>query len=317
MSQLAQEADILVKGGLRPTTRTTYSSAENQYLKFCHFYSFIPVPTTEDILCLYVTFMFNHRHLKYGSIRVYLSAVRSLHVRNGIPYPSQCHKLALALRGVANNCPPPAQKLPITYDMLVRMHKLHSDTYNDLVYWTAICLGFYGCLRAAEFTVNQPFDVNIHLCMQDVTFHVQDNVPFIKVYLKQTKTSAGVSVIIGCSKTNVCAYCLLRKLLKARQTQHPHHPALFIFSNGQLLNKALLVKHVRFCLACLGIQPELYSGHSLRAGSATTAGTKYFQGWEVKMLGRWASQCFNIYIRSTTHIAQFSERLASKQNCNQ
>ena len=173
-------------------------------------------------------------------------------------------------------------------------------------------MGFYGCLRASEFTVNTEFDPDVHVCVNDVSFHVEDNVPYLKLHLQCTKMGGSVSVVIGCSHTHVCAYCELKNMLKARQSQHLQHPALFVFSKGMVLKKSLLISHIKFCLSSLGLQSDLYFGHSLRAGSATTAGTKQFQGWEVKMLGHWASQYYNIYIRSTSHIARFSQRLATK-----
>lgn len=311
VSQLYHEATLLVKRGLQPSTQQTYSSAENQYLQFCSIHGLCPLPASEEVLLLYVTYLYK-RNLKHGTIKVYLAAARSLHIRNSYIFPTECHKLNLALRAVANDSPPPKRKLPITYDLLERMYKLHGFAYNDLVYWTAICVGFFGCLRAAEFTVKDDFDPQYNLTINDVSFSSENDVPYVTLYLKRTKTGGGVSVVIGCSKTKVCAYCMLQKLLEARKIFQSNHPALFIFSNGQPLNKQLLVRHLRFCLSCLGLQPDMYSGHSLRAGSATTAGTKQFQSWEVKSLGRWASQCYNIYIRSTSHIAQFSQRLAQK-----
>ena len=121
VSQLSQQAAILVSQGLRPSTRQTYSSAEKQYCRFYQNYGLCPIPATEETLLLFVTYLANFRGLKHGSIRVYLSATRSLHVHNGAAYPSPLHRLDLALKALANNGSPPSRKLPITYNVLEKM----------------------------------------------------------------------------------------------------------------------------------------------------------------------------------------------------
>ena len=61
----------------------------------------------------------------------------------------------------------------------------------------------------------------------------------------------------------------------------------------------------------LGYDPSLYSGHSYRAGAATTAGNLGFEEWEIKMLGRWNSSAYHIYLRNPKVVATFSKRLIS------
>jgi hypothetical protein len=63
-----------------------------------------------------------------------------------------------------------------------------------------------------------------------------------------------------------------------------------------------------------GYNPALYSGHSFRAGSATTGAALGFTAWELKLLGRWNSDAYQIYLRDATLVSTFAQRLALKQD---
>ena len=48
----------------------------------------------------------------------------------------------------------------------------------------------------------------------------------------------------------------------------------------------------------MGLDPQFYSGHSFRIGSATSATIAGLNDYEIKLLGRWSSDCYKRYIRS-------------------
>ena len=77
---------MLMAAALKPSTHRTYSSAQNKYLNFCQFYNLVALPASEDTLLLYVAFLYDLK-LKGGTIRVYLAAVRSLHIYLNHAYP--------------------------------------------------------------------------------------------------------------------------------------------------------------------------------------------------------------------------------------
>ena len=61
-------------------------------------------------------------------------------------------------------------------------------------------------------------------------------------------------------------------------------------------------------LFILGLDSEQYSGHSLRAGGVADAAKRSPPDWEIKLLGRWASDSYERYIRLP---AQYRASLAS------
>ncbi len=185
-----------MKAGIHPNTQLTYSSAQRQYMQFCNLFDFSPIPATEQIILLLVTYLHNKQN-NPRSIQVYLSGVASLHVMSGYPAPpttAPCVKLVL--KGLLERATPQCQKLPLAYNILYRMHSLMQSSYDDKLWVAVIDLAFVGCLRAAELTIpiSRSFDPAIHLCMSDVQFCIQPSgVHYVCVNIKRTKLQLMVS----------------------------------------------------------------------------------------------------------------------------
>jgi hypothetical protein len=74
----------------------------------------------------------------------------------------------------------------------------------------------------------------------------------------------------------------------------------------------LCIKHTwfqqhAFSSAC----PDTIRPFIAGTGAATTAGDSHFRDWEVKMLGRWSSTAYNVYLRNPKVTATFASRLVS------
>ena len=87
---LNQVDQQLMLDGLRLSTKLTYSSAQQGFIHFCHQFSLSPVPTNEHSILWYLAFTQSSprsRSLWASSLRVHLSAIRSLHILSGYPLP--------------------------------------------------------------------------------------------------------------------------------------------------------------------------------------------------------------------------------------
>jgi hypothetical protein len=102
----------------------------------------------------------------------------------------------------------------------------------------------------------------------------------------------------------------MRRFLKSRSDASPDDP-LFVDPPGNVLRRAYLVSTIKLLVAMTGRDPTHFSGHSLRAGAATTGADLGFENWELQLLGRWSSDAYMLYIRNPKLLATFARRLAS------
>ena len=71
----------------------------------------------------------------------------------------------------------------------------------------------------------------------------------------------------------------------------------FIQKNGHPLTKPAFVSFVKERMERLGYDPGGYSGHSFRAGVATTAAKVGVEDLVIKALGRWESSAYLICVK--------------------
>ncbi len=143
----------MVQAGYSDNTNRVYTSAQKAYLQFCNMYRLSPVAADKLQVLRFIAHL-SHR-ISPTSIKVYLSAVRALHVNLGIKFDTSDQPRAqIMVRGLARGAPPPHQKLPITYSMLSSMITLVGQSYDDIMCWAAITVAFFGCLRADDSGLN-------------------------------------------------------------------------------------------------------------------------------------------------------------------
>ena len=151
---MTQKCQFLLTQGLAPSTRRVYLSAQRRYINFCrqdgraNQHGSLPLADEETLMCFATVLADN---LNHSSIKVYLSAVRSLYIDHGFPDPLvRCLRLQRLLRGIKRvQGPVSPRRLPITIDHLrVIQRSLDLSTADHVMLWAACCLGFFGFLRA-------------------------------------------------------------------------------------------------------------------------------------------------------------------------
>ena len=93
------------------------------------------------------------------------------------------------------------------------------------------------------------------------------------------------------------------------------HGPLFRMSDGRFLTKAVFTSRLREALSTLGYEALTYAGHSFRIGAATTAAEQGIEDSVIKMLGRWDSSTYQLYVRASRQVlASISQMLVNDDN---
>ena len=129
-----------------------------------------------------------------------------------------------------------------------------------------------------------------------------DNPTSIKMKIKQSKTdpfreSRSLTIVKSAVEAHVCAVEALREYLLQRNPENGQEP-LFTLKTGEALTGTVQNFNLRSLLLCLGYKEKHYAPHNFRIGTATTAAAAKLTPWLIKTVGRWRSDCYEIYIRT-------------------
>lgn len=304
----------MLKNALSENTQRTYNSAQKQFLQFCEQNRIFndngsPIPASELTLLRFMASM--SKTCKASSMRVYLSAVRALHIQVGFPDPLVgCSRIPLVIRGLrrskSGSCNP---KVPITLLVLYAIRsQLNLASHDDIMLWAACCVAFFGFLRASEFTVPpHGFLANKHLSLKDISVDKQpipDNVFMQLKYSKTDQFGKGANIVLARTDTDVCPVSALMSYLHVRG---PTPGPLFLLLNGMPLTKSRLNTRLQHILKQCG-WPGVFTLHSFRVGAATTAASLGFPDYLIQALGRWTSDAYKVYIKLPQERLHFASK---------
>ena len=180
----------------------------------------------------------------------------------------------------------------------------NSSNERLVMLWAACCMGFFGFMRAGEFSVTHvsEFDPAASLCLGDVAVDQHQDPSVVQVRLKQSKTDPfrrGVSIYFGRTQMDLCPVTAILAYIAVRPAVNG---PLFVFKDGSFLTRDRLVAAIRRALTSAGINTSGFSGHSFRGVEDST----------IKMLGRWESSAYQRYLRTPREtLAAISARLVT------
>ena len=123
---------------------------------------YTPVPSTELTLCRFVATLAKD-NIAYNSIKVYLAAIRQLHLREGqvAPDTGAMARLQQVLRGIKiaqSITRQPFQRKPISPDLLRDIKRAWEQTglsQDRTMLWAAFLLCFFGFMRSGELCTQE------------------------------------------------------------------------------------------------------------------------------------------------------------------
>ena len=313
--------------GMSPTTHRSYSTGLKQYIHFCSQASLPAIPASEHTLLLFVTHLAT-QNLSYSTIKVYMSAVRSAHVTTGnhTDFDSQLtprlDRLLKGIRKEVSKIGSPKQRLPITMEIMTGIKSVlnkRPKTHYKTMMWAACCTAFFGLLRSGEFTVPSlhQYDPTTHLSLSDVSLDDRHVPQIVRLHIKQSKTDIyrnGTYIYLGRTDHNICPVQAIVSYLAIRG-KHPG--PLFMLPDSAMLTRNMFASLLKEILSQLNLDTQQYNTHSFRIGGATAAKHAGLSIVDIKTLGRWRSDAYQRYIKSSPKELASLSRLLIQQPTNQ
>lgn len=321
---IIENAQILLGMAIGESTRQSYSSGVNSYIKFVDSIAISPAfPASIETLCLWISSLaMAPNYLKLGTCKVYLTAVINQHIERGFNSPLEnappmLDRLFAGIKRLSaytddiNNSKKP--KLPITTDMLRLMSRqLNPHVRCDSLVMAMIWVATSAMLRISEFTSDHKNNDRL-LSMNQLTFideqdktieciniHQHSKIKRAILHLHQSKTDPfrkGVDIIIASAEA---IQALTQYLMHTQQENQGKRSPLFRFPDGNPINRQWFMKQVSILLSNAGYNSSNYSSHSFRKGGAVSLLHNGVSDSIIRQMGRWKSDAFHLYLRHPT-----------------
>lgn len=316
---------------ITPATRTVYSYGYTNFSRFLVMSGhstdpwFYPIP--ENVLIYFLAHCFHVLQLKHSTIQTYLAGIRFNYLQQGFNNPLTAPnglpfmRLQMLLKAVKKLQGAPSKlRYPIDAPLLKHLcSALMSGIFGpftDRMLTAACTLAFFGFMRCGEFTASSTtFDPLVHLTIEDASF--DSYCSKLLLFLKQSKTDIfrqGVIIPLFRTGSDICPIKAMLSYLEIRKkcgcsSKDP----LFVTADGLILTRSRFLSMLKDLLGRLGYNQKEYTGHSFRIGAATTASKASVQDHLIKCLGRWSSDCYVRYIRTSESALKAAHEMIDKQ----
>ncbi|MCK4785561.1 MAG: site-specific integrase [Desulfobacteraceae bacterium] len=275
IKHLEKRADFFANASLSSTTRKAYKSDWKSFSKFCKNHDLLDLPATPEIVCLFLTDMADNGRSVSTIVRK-CTSITAVHDHFDYLSPVKDAKVHRVLRGIRRECGAPQNRSKsISWDDLQKIVSHCDSLMIGLRDAAILAFGWTSAMRRSEI---------VALNVGDLDFTDAG----IIVTIQRSKTDqegAGHHIGIPCAKTGLCPVKTVHRWLK-RVSEDPLPPETPLFPRIGRLGvgkwwwkpssvrlKAKTVNRIvkQYCQIA-GMNPELYSAHSLRRGLATAAG---------------------------------------------
>lgn len=239
-----------------------------------------------------------------STLKKYLFGVQAWHTFHDKPYPTVTNaRVSVLLRACGRQdalTPSRPRKSPVMLNHLLLLYHTWIDgSDEDKVALDCVLVAFWGMTRLAEVTYDnrhgKPPWLNSILC-QDV-IQTTTKASSITLSVRGAKTAkAGVPQLVLLNR-QPNALCPVKAVTRCLARMHSPDDALFRYGCESACNMTrshLVNKCTRVWIAhgWLGL-----SGHSFRVGGASLRSALGVPHEDIKLLGRWVSDCYKLYLR--------------------
>jgi integrase len=281
--QLVDQARDYAAQAKAPAIRRAYRADLRAFVAWCEAQALHALPAAPETLSLYLTAR-AQQGAKVATLERALAAISEAHKAAGHPSPRSSAVVQSVMRGIRRSLGvAPHQKTPVLVSDLKAMLQALPEGLLGLRDRALLLVGFAGAFRRSEI---------VGLDVADVEFTSEG----LEVTLRRSKTDQeGAGRKIGIPYGSTPGTCPVRALkdwldgagiaegpLLREVTRHGH------VGTARLSGKTV-ARVVKRVAEAAGLDPERFSGHSLRAGLATSAAKAGKSERAIMKQGRWAS----------------------------
>jgi len=205
-----------------------------------------------------------------------IASISKAHSARGLPNPARSELVKSTLRGIKRiHGQPQHRAKPLTKEDLFSVLAVMGDSTKDIRDKALLLIGFAGGFRRSELIA---INVNcIEFVRQGMVIHINRS--------KTDQEGAGREIGIPHGRTRWCPVTALTEWIESAGIedgpvfrQVDRHGNLL---DGRLSGEAVSLV-IKERIAIIGLNPNDFSGHSLRAGLATSAAAAGVSSWKIR-----------------------------------
>ena len=249
------------------STKRAYSSAWQVFTAWCEVRGYAPLPAHPAVVAAFVADQAGVKAKAVSTVEKYMAAIGEAHRLTGQgDVPTESPKVRAVMKGIRRTHGTAQKgKAPLLVSHLRRISQVLPDGLLGIRDRALLLLGFAGALRRSEL---------VGLDVADLDFRDEG----LAITIRRSKTDQeGAGRLVGIPYGSTPATCPVRAVRRWIDQAGLEEGPVFRsvdrhgrMSTARLSGKAvgLVVKRA---VAAIGLDPDEFGGHSLRAGLATEA----------------------------------------------
>ena len=269
----------------------------------------------EDRASLFVAHLVQ-RGMQSATIKSYISAIKKALVNDGY----QWDDTKILLSSLTGACKLINDRVYTRLTIQIGLLELilfeiqrifPGQNFLTIMYRALYAIAYYGLFRIGELCETVHTDHNVKA--KDV--HVATNKDKILIVLHSSKThgkesfpqkikiTANVQHLpnnkfkLGKFHRNFCPFVLMKQYIQVRKGYQKPDDPFFVFSDGSAITADATRRVLKIALKRLGLDPSLYTVHSLNIGRTSDLAKFGKSITEIRRAGRWRSGAVYRYIR--------------------
>ena len=294
-----------------------------------------------NLLSDYLTWLVLHKplgnHISVDSALGYVGTVRAWHLRRfrrTICGGLDSSLLADTAKGLRRRVAAPTKRKRFgcrTQDLAEACARNLSPSQGDseavradkLNWRAALAAGFCALMRAGEFAIDKKveWDAIVHLSRADVSFfYDEEGVLCVAIMMRPLKTGKPVRgktcrVVLRSGGSLLDPVRALEELLRldpatpGRESETPLFRSRSSSASRSCITVSQVRDMVRLLMRSVGADPKLFGAHSLRIGGASAALAAGIHPSTIRVMGRWASDIYEVYMRMSFQASVMATQL--------